>query len=875
MGGSRARVSRAKTLPPALPESVITRGRLWEQLDQAVESQGHPNLMVLSAPSGFGKTTLLASWVPTVVARGRPVAWCALDDTDSGCYRFWSSVLAALAGASETIEDALQGLAAPHRSGDADFLAELADSIEGTDVVLVLENVQEVTEPGVFRDLNSLLGSWPDGASAVLSSRSDPPLPVLQRARLTGHAGQLRAGELAFREDEVALCCGTLSDDEVAAVWQRTEGWPAMVRLMELAVRGGGDLSLQAAADVELADYLFQENFRRQSEDVQDLLLAACVAKVVPVDLAVHLSGQSDAGSQLEQMSQRSGLVTRVEGHDGDEEPVYRFHPMLRAYLHGELVRRDHHAERKMQRLAAEWSVDHGQDLAAVTHAVATGDKRFVDTVVRTVGPGLINGGDAGLLLTALTPHPRTRQPGPWTAVIRAAALLDQGSLVEAGSALLVAEREGAKGRSRQVDPQAEADLRAAREATEVHVARRQGLPLGTERLTTPLDTGDLDLRILVASQRGSALVWQGDLDSAEAELTEALGLARGSGRTAALIDGLTSWAAVQCARSDFAAMARSAEEALELAESQGWDNAGRTAYAHLLEGWGAHQALDDGLARAHVTRAAELVEPGADPSVRIAIEALPSLLAFADPASQTEAADDLHGLWSRYAGLAAAPCLVAYTAVADARMSILTRRPHRVSETAEALAANQGQRGESVLLSAMEREATGHRSQARVLLGTVSGESEAFQVPLSQVEALAFAASLAHQDRDDFAAVQLTRQALATADRLQGLRPLVDAGEHFHDLLRRGRGRWGASEDVVARVLGHAAAPSLPTAVLTARELEVLRELSSLSTVEDIAAELFVSVNTVKTHLRSIYRKLGVGSRRAAVADARRVGLI
>jgi LuxR family maltose regulon positive regulatory protein len=145
----------------------------------------------------------------------------------------------------------------------------------------------------------------------------------------------------------------------------------------------------------------------------------------------------------------------------------------------------------------------------------------------------------------------------------------------------------------------------------------------------------------------------------------------------------------------------------------------------------------------------------------------------------------------------------------------------------------------------------------------------------LTEVEALALGASLAAQDGDEFAAVGLARQSLILAEQLVGLRPLVDAGRHFHDLLRRDRGRWGAQEDLVAIVLDHAASPSLPTAALTSRELEVLRELPNLSTVEDIAAALFVSVNTVKTHLRSIYRKMGVASRRAAVVEARRVGLL
>jgi LuxR family maltose regulon positive regulatory protein len=321
--------------------------------------------------------------------------------------------------------------------------------------------------------------------------------------------------------------------------------------------------------------------------------------------------------------------------------------------------------------------------------------------------------------------------------------------------------------------------------------------------------------------------------------------------------------------------MASTVDEALELTALLGWDSAGRTAYAHVLAGWGAHQSLDDEMAHAHVGRAAELVEPTADPTVRISIAAMRAMLAFDVPTSQTKAADDLHALWGRFSGLSAAPCLVAYAALADARMSILTRRPHRVPELLDLVSSRLGDCGELVVLDAMAREATGHRRQARALLGSLTADWATFVVPLTEVEALALGASLAAQDGDEFAAVGLARQSLILAEQLVGLRPLVDAGRHFHDLLRRDRGRWGAQEDLVAIVLDHAASPSLPTAALTSRELEVLRELPNLSTVEDIAAALFVSVNTVKTHLRSIYRKMGVASRRAAVVEARRVGLL
>ncbi len=872
MGSTRAHVSRVKTLVPVLPTSIITRERLRAALDSAVESPEQPCVMLLSAPPGFGKTTLLASWAPQVTARGRSVAWCALDDTDTTPYRFWSSVLSALAVSSGIVAEALEGLSAPRRSGDPDFLAGVAEGLEGTDAVLILENLHEVTDPAVLHDLDHVLAALPEGVAAVLSSRSDPPLASIHAAKLRGSLNQLRATDLAFEADEVALSCAGLSDDEVEAVWVRTEGWPAMVKLMEQALQSGIGLEPDAAHDVELADYLFHESFRSRSDEVQHLLLCACIPRVVNLDLAVQLSGLPYAGRLLDEMSQRSGLVTRTV-KPGADQAEYRFHPMLRAYLHGEFLRRDRKAEREVQRETALWCMDHGLDLAAVDHAVCVGDRAFENEVIRSVGPGLINRGEASLLLGALGAK-RARDQGAWTTVIRSAALLDQGSLPEAHAALMTLDDPAALEPDPD-DPHSAPDLRAAMNATQVQIERREGLPVDLNLVTAPLETVDLDLRILVSAQRGSALVWEGDLEGAEAELGVAVELARVQGRTAALIDCLAAQAAVHCARSDFRAVGGCVDEALELASTNGWDTAGRAAYPHLLAGWGAYQALDDEMARAHVNVAAELVEPTADPTVKISIEAVDSVLAFGVSSTQTEAADLMHSVWQRYPGSSAAPCLVAYAAIADTRMSILTRRLQRVAEIRDLVSMRLGECGELALLEAMEREATGHRRQARALLRTLGSEGSAFVVPLSQVEALALSASLACQDDDEFAAVEAARLALAQAEELMGLRPLVDAGEHFHALLRRGRGRWGAQEPVVSRVLDHATRPSLPSAALTSRELEVLRELPNLSTVEDIAAAMFVSVNTVKTHLRSIYRKMGVASRRAAVGEARRVGLL
>jgi LuxR family maltose regulon positive regulatory protein len=128
----------------------------------------------------------------------------------------------------------------------------------------------------------------------------------------------------------------------------------------------------------------------------------------------------------------------------------------------------------------------------------------------------------------------------------------------------------------------------------------------------------------------------------------------------------------------------------------------------------------------------------------------------------------------------------------------------------------------------------------------------------------------------DTYGATRAARQALALAEQYDAPRALVDfGGEQLLSLLRTGHGRWGTHEDLAERITGRAAHPDPTPEVLTTRELEVLVELPTLRTVEEIADSMFVSVNTLKTHLRSVYRKLGVTSRRDAVAAARDRGLL
>ncbi|QYJ04828.1 LuxR C-terminal-related transcriptional regulator [Nocardioides panacisoli] len=836
--------------------AVVYRSRLVARLERLRHDPAARHAL-LAAPPGFGKSTLVRSWLQEP-AVGVPVALTHLRDIGDDRRSLWQRVLTALTRVTdETVGEALGRLPLPDRSGGRGFVTELFDVLGGVPIVLVLDDVHEVSG-GAIPDLDRLLAGAPDSLRLVLLSRTRPPLPALTDLRIHGELDVLAAPDLAFSREECAECCPHLTPEQQDLVWERTEGWPTMVQLMALALERSRDLDDADWPGVDgLADRLFGEVFQAQDTNAQQVLLRCSVADPMPLALLVRLAGCEDAGEVLARVGGWSGLLRESSGTSG--VPDYRLHPILRAYLHGELVRRDASAARDAEIVSAAWFLDRGDGLRAVRHAVASQSREVLEATLAAVGPGLVADGLAPQLVQALGSRLFRGATGPWTAVVGAAALVDQGRTAPAAAL-------------HEMHPEAhDDDLRAAQASVGALLRRRRGRPCGD--LVAIPDHPGLDVEMSYSLHHGAELLRAGELADSRPLLRRAVDIAEGRAHGALLVDALTFQAGHDAATGDFPAMREHLGRARTVAEDGGWTGSPRAALLHMLEGWLAHLDLDDVRARTLGARAAELVDPDDDPSTVVAVDSL--VQGVVEGAAQLDT-NWVHECWRHEGETRLAPDLVAGVALADARVSLHLGRTDRLREVVEGLLHQFGPTAETRLGSAYLELARGRPARGTDALAAVLDGDAPAVWPLTLLEAHVLAVRLALAQDHRFRAIGELRRALGLAQQLGTPRPLLGLEADGLALLTEGQGSWGPQEEVVQRVLEYVAAQRGPSHVqLTDREVDVLRELPTLRTVDEIAHDMVVSVNTLKTHLRNIYRKLGVSSRREAVSEARRAGLL
>ena len=866
---------------PGLPAMLVRIPRTHQILD--VGTLGPVTL--LSAPAGWGKTVALSSWL-TSGDVARPAAWLTLECDDDGA-RFWSRLGAALADMA--LPDNQIRPPPPTDGPDA-----LADWLRATGPLrLVLDDFNVISDPSVLGGIDRLVRHSAGQLRLVIATRTDPDLP-LHRWRLSGDLTELRTEELSFTLEETAQLLARheveLLPTEVNALHTRTEGWPGGIQLAALAMRGRADAAQVAAnfsgEDETVSQYLQAEVLANLPPEDQDLLLCASVADSVCGDLANALTERRDGEQRLADLRHANAFLVPIESRPA----WYRFHhlfgDMLRARLRRSLERC-----RLLHQRAAAWYTGHDLPIAALRHALATEDQHLASTLLRENWPRLA--------LCGLHERGSPVPSSPWTGAAApetigqtlacAAERLEAKDVRSADRLLKIAS---CRQYLRDEDPQPRAELVTAG----LRVARAR---LGDDRAAVVSAAGELlDLlehsdpgsddadvqfdtaRTIAMTALGTAQLGLGDLQSAGETLAEGAAGGVAGVRCAAVVctGGL---AVVQAVLGDLRQADQLARAALAMGPCPGQSPCLHCEPAYLALAIVHHEWNRS----AGASRFLELADRSRELCGDKTLAAWSVLLR----AWLLLAAGDLGGahailLDGRGMGVAtSSPHMQRWFAAAEADVRTACGEQHTVPGTLTPLIEDVQATSAPVALAlahAYLRDGDVHAA-ARAL-PQWSDESKADPFLALRLDAGLVEAVTASRMGDARRAATALERVLQLAEPGGFRRVFVSGGPPVRQLLAEqleyGTAYWSLVRDLVEAppaALGGPVRANGPAEPLTERELTVLRYQQSILSNEEIASKLFVSVNTVKTHVRNIYRKLNVARRRDAVRRARELHLL
>ena len=912
-------------IPPPRP-NVVLRPRLIARLNEGL----HGRLTLISAPAGFGKTTLLSEWI---AGRKWPVAWLSLDESDNDLSQFLTYLVAAL----QTIDNhmgagMLSILQSPQPLPAELFLTSLINAVAEApqQFILLLDDYHRIEARPIHNALTFLLDHLPPQMHLAIASRSDPPLPL---ARLRGQRRltELRAADLRFTPDEAATFLNQmmgldLSAADVAALESRTEGWIVGLQMAALSMQGRADTASFIRAFTGshrfIIDYLVEEVLQRQPERVRDFLLQTSILDRLSGPLCDAVASQGDGREMLEALERGNLFVVPLD----DQRQWYRYHHLFADMLQARLIKEQPDLAPVRHWRASEWYEQNGLPADAIRHALAAEDWERAARLVELAWPAMRKRRQEATMLGWVKALPDSLiRARPVLSVVCAWALLDGGELEAAEARLLSAEQwlgTAADGRER---PQA-----AAPTMVVVDDAQFRSLPAsianarayraqalddipGTVTYARQalefLQEGDYYERGTTAALLGLAYWASGDLEAAYRSFADGLDSLQRGGGILIRIGGTVILAHIAVAQGRLHEAERIYEQALQLATAQGEPALQGTAelYLGLAELHRERGDLDS--ARQHLLRGKALGEQASLPGYEYLWCVVQALI--------TEAEGDLDGALDL---LNQAERLFYRSPIPDVRpiAALKTRVLVARGRLAEALAWVRA-RGLSVDDDLSYLREYEHITLARVLIARYRRDraesaireavgllerllqtAEAGERTGSAIEILAQLA-LAHAAQGDVSSALLPlSRALRLAEPEGYARIFVDEGAPMAELLAQSAERRAQSDPIrmyAERLLsafpaeqrGEMSHPSQAEAVLrstlepsnalveplTERERDVLRLLETELSGPEIARELTIGLSTVRTYTKSIYRKLNVNSRRAAVKRASELDLL
>ncbi len=891
---------------PRLRPNVVSRPRLLERLNAGL----HRKLTLIAAPAGFGKTTLVSEWVEGI---DRPTAWLSLDEGENDPTRFLAYLVTALQTIAATLGEGVLGVLQSSQPPPPEaILTALLNEITTLpdQFVLVLDDYHVLDAKPVDLALTFLVEHLPPQMHLVIATREDPLLP-LARLRARGELTELRAADLRFTPSEAAEFLNSvmglnLSPGNIAALEDRTEGWIAGLQLAALSMRGREDIPEFIRAFTGdhryILDYLVEEVLTRQPEPVRSFLLQTAILDRLSGSLCDAVTGQEKGNVRLEALEHGNFFVVALD----DTRHWYRYHHLFAEVLSAHLLAEQPDQVATLHRRASEWYEQQGSAVDAIRHALAAADfARAADLVELGVLAMLRSRQEATLLDWLKVLPDEVLRCRPVLSVAYAHVLLSSG------------EREGVEERLRDaerwLDTTAEMrGLASAPAATMVVVDEEEfgHLPatIAIARAGLALTRGDVPGTVTYARRaldlapedahltRGSAAAllglasWtSGDLEAAHRSYADGIASLQKAGNISDALGCAIAVADIQMVQGRLHEAMHTYERALQRALEQGTPTLRGTADMYVGMS-GLHRERNDlHTARQHLLRSKELGEHTGLPQNRYRWCVAMARIRQAQ-GDLNSALDLLHEAERLYVGdfspnvrpiaASVSRVWVAQGNVGEA-LDWVRERGLSVSDEPSYLREFEHITLARVLLA----RSTSNRADRSIheavgLLERLLQAAEEGERTESVIEILVLQALANLLQGDIPAALVPLQQALSLAEPEGYVRMFVDEGPPMA-LLLEAAAKHGIAPNYVRHLLTAFGSAEDRTPVkqgliepLSERELEVLRLLATGLNGPEIARELVVSLNTMRTHTKNIYSKLGVNDRRAAVRRAKELDL-
>ncbi len=859
---------------PLLRRDLVPRAHLFERLNAGLY-QGDSferRLTLVAAPAGYGKTTLVVNWLQD---RAFNVAWLSLDDNDNDPIRFLTYLIAAIRQVNHGFGIQTEGLLrSPQPLPTEIILTSLTNELTGIDTFcfLVLDDYHCIRNQIIHQQLTFLLDHLPVHLHIVITTREDPLLP-LARLRARGQELEIRQADLRFNQSEISdflkrVMDLDLTEQEITALAQRTEGWIAGLQLAAISMRGLSDVDAFIRAftgsNRYIFDYLIEEVYQRQPVAIQDFLMKTSILGELCGSLCDTVTGREDSQQLLEQLEQANLFIQSLD----HSRTWFRYHRLFADLLRHRLGMQAN-LEIELHQMASTWFEEHEYIPEAVEHAMAALDWNRVAALVATASPGMINRGEISSLISWYHRTPKEAlQTNPKLGFDYSWPLLLAGQFEEAAPHLNRAEQIA------QGYPEFLGQVLAAQAYHARGVGDHVKMVAYSEKALNLIPIDATESRDLVALNLGIAYWHMGRIIEAEKALAEILVPNTKPGSPYALVSAQIFQGRVLVVRGELQRAKPYFEKAIQYG-----GRAPIVALAHLDMAGLYYEWNDLESVYQHIIQAIDLAQYGHNLEFQLGSWMLMVRLEIAR-GNREAAAIALEKVrkFIREEEIPSptairVPPLEVFFALKAGDLATAQRWDDQLLEHVDSHTFCRFQNLTMAQLWIMQKKLVAAEAYLTGLYDqAVKSDWGYCQIVIRVLQALA--------TRNIEKGLAFLSDALNLAAQEGFMRAFLDAGSGLIPLLQEAALR-GIQPDYVGRILAAMVKKQVPgeqhpnlVEPLSEREIEVLNLLRAGLSNREIAAKLFVSLGTAKTHVHNICGKLGVRNRTEAATKAQELNL-